>query len=53
MRAVGYQTAGAVDAHNALENITLAKPTPIPRSAHQAQRLLGSIKSSVGMPLAL
>ena len=28
MRAVGYQTAGAVDAHNALENITLAKPTP-------------------------
>ena len=28
MRAVGYQTAGAVDAHNALENITLVKPTP-------------------------
>ncbi|MEL4238694.1 zinc-binding alcohol dehydrogenase family protein [Shewanella xiamenensis] len=28
MRAVGYQTAGAVDAHNALENITLAKPAP-------------------------
>lgn len=28
MRAVGYQTAGAADAHNALENITLAKPTP-------------------------
>lgn len=28
MRAVGYQTAGAINAHNALENITLAKPTP-------------------------
>lgn len=28
MRAIGYQTAGAINAHNALENITLAKPTP-------------------------
>lgn len=28
MRAIGYQTAGAINAHNALENITLAKPIP-------------------------
>ncbi|MFB2780583.1 zinc-binding alcohol dehydrogenase family protein [Shewanella mangrovisoli] len=28
MRAIGYQAAGAIDAPNALENITLAEPTP-------------------------
>ncbi|WP_133179281.1 zinc-binding alcohol dehydrogenase family protein [Shewanella decolorationis] len=28
MRAIGYQRASAVNAHNALENITLTEPTP-------------------------